>query len=192
MKTFKVALLVLFLCAAAYPQTQDLGLGAYANEKGPILLAVDSSMAIQNLKSPYILFIVYMAVKNVDTKSAAVDRNDVTMVYKDQEYKMPTVQEIRKNYAAEIRDIDFYRRLAEAGMISSWIRFYKFPAGADFFPPRGRAGVPVDQGSMSDSIGFRTKCYFKNPGFEKGDKLTIKVRDKKNPDMTGEVEVTLK
>jgi hypothetical protein len=45
---------------------------------------------------------------------------------------------------------------------------------------------------MTGSIGFRTKCYFKNPGFQPGDKLIIKVRDKKKPDIASEVEVTLK
>jgi hypothetical protein len=37
-----------------------------------------------------------------------------------------------------------------------------------------------------------TSLYFKNPGFAKGDKLTIKVRDMKNPELTGECEVVLK
>ena len=50
----------------------------------------------------------------------------------------------------------------------------------------------MEEGSLLGYIGFSTKCYFKNPGFEKGDKLTIKVRDKNNPQITGEVEVTLK
>ncbi len=39
--------------------------------------------------------------------------------------------------------------------------------------------------------GFMSPLYFKNPGFVKGDKLTIKVRDAKNPAVTGECEVVL-
>lgn len=192
MKTLKVALLALVLCAAAYPQTKDLGLGAFSNEQGPIILAVDASVAIADLKTPYSLFILYMAAKK-DNMNVTVNRNDVTMVYNGQEYKMPTIEEFRKNYSGEIRDIDFYRHLEKAGIISSWVRFYKFTTRNDFFPPL-RAGAPLvaDEGSMTDSIAFTTKCYFKNPGFQKGDKLTIRVRDKKNPDLTGEVEVTLK
>ncbi len=45
---------------------------------------------------------------------------------------------------------------------------------------------------MMNRIGFRTKCYFKNPGFKKGDKLTIKVTAKNNPELTGQVDVVLK
>jgi len=194
MKTLKIAFLLVVLCAAAYPQTKDLGLGAFANEAGPILLAVDAQAAIEQIKNPYVLFVVYMATKGAtQNQSIAVSRNDVVMVYKGQEYKMPSLEEFRKNYQGELRDIEFYRHLAKAGINSSWIRFYKFTVMTDFFPPLTlRAPLPVDEGSMTDSIGFSTKCYFKNPGFEKGDKLTIKVRDKNDPQIAGEVEVTLK
>jgi hypothetical protein len=44
---------------------------------------------------------------------------------------------------------------------------------------------------MAAFNGFLTPMYFKNPGFAKGDKLTIKVRDTKNPQLTGECEVVL-
>jgi hypothetical protein len=39
--------------------------------------------------------------------------------------------------------------------------------------------------------GFMTPLYFKNPGFAKGDRLTIKVRDAKDPALTGECDVVL-
>ncbi len=192
MKALKIALALAVMCSAAYSQTQDLGLGAFSNEDGPILLAVDAQLVIDDIKSPYSMFVVWMAAKNTN-QSLVVSRDNVVMIYKGQEYKMPSLEELRKNYKGEIRDITFYRHLEKAGIISSWIRFYKFTTGTDFFPPLTlRAPVPVDQGSMTDSIGFSTKCYFKNPGFEKGDKLTIRVSDKKNPQITGEVEVTLK
>lgn len=45
---------------------------------------------------------------------------------------------------------------------------------------------------MSDSIGFMTKLYFKNPGFKKGDQIVIAVKDKKNPNVTGSCAVILK
>lgn len=192
MKALKIALALAVMCAAAYSQTQDLGLGAFSNEAGPILLAVDAKLVIDDIKSPYSMFVVWMAAKNTN-QSLVVSRDNVVMIYKGQEYKMPSLEELRKKYKGEIRDITFYRHLEKAGIISSWIRFYKFTTRTDFFPPLTlRAPVPVDEGSMTDSIGFSTKCYFKNPGFEKGDKLTIRVSDKKNPQITGEVEVTLK
>ena len=101
MKTLKFALLLVILCAAAYPQTQDLGHGAFANERGPIMIAVDASEAIQNMESPYSLFIVYLAVKS-DNKSIVVARNDVTLVYKDQEIqdaeRRGSPQELRGRY----------------------------------------------------------------------------------------------
>jgi hypothetical protein len=192
MKTLRFAFLLVILCAVAYPQTQDLGNGAFANEKGPIMIAVDATQVIQNMKSPYSLFILYLGVKN-ENKDIVVGRNDVTLVYNGQEYKMSSVEELRKNYQGEIRDVDFYSRLAAGGLVSSWIRTYDFTRRTDFFPAfRPGAPLPVDEGSLVGFIGFRTKCYFKNPGFEKGDKLTIRVQDKKKPDITGEVEVTLK
>jgi hypothetical protein len=43
----------------------------------------------------------------------------------------------------------------------------------------------------SSTNGFMTPISFKNPGFAKGDKLRIKVRDVKNPDITGECDVVL-
>jgi hypothetical protein len=51
--------------------------------------------------------------------------------------------------------------------------------------------LAVDQGSMYSFTGFRTKAYFKNPGFKKGDKVTFKVWDKKDPNVTGQVDVVI-
>ena len=44
---------------------------------------------------------------------------------------------------------------------------------------------------MYSFTGFRTKVYFKNPGFKKGDKVTFRVWDKKDPKISGEIEVVL-
>ncbi len=191
MKLLKVLVLVLALSAAAYAQTEDLGLGAFANERGPVLIAIDAAMADLQLNSPYVLFIGYFAAKN-QNQDIVIARNDVVMVYNGQEYHLPTVKELRDNYRGEIHDVDFYRHLGKEGIISSWIRFYNFPQRADFFPTLTlRAPLAVDEGSMYGFTGFRTKLYFKNPGFKKGDKIVFKVRDKKNPNLTGEVQVTL-
>jgi hypothetical protein len=191
MKLLKVLVLVLALSAAAYAQTEDLGLGAFSNEHGPILIAIDAAMVDLQLNSPYVLFIGYFAAKN-QNQDIVIARNDVVMVYNGQEYHLPTVKELRDSYRGEIHDIDFYRHLGKEGIISSWIRFYNFPQRADFFPTLTmRSPLAVDEGSMYGFTGFRTKLYFKNPGFKKGDKIVFKVRDKKNPNLTGEVQVTI-
>jgi hypothetical protein len=44
---------------------------------------------------------------------------------------------------------------------------------------------------MYGYTGFRTKIYFKNPGFKKGDKVMFKVWDKKNPKLSGEVSIVI-
>jgi hypothetical protein len=44
---------------------------------------------------------------------------------------------------------------------------------------------------MYNFVGFNTLLYFKNPGLKRGDTITIKVKDKTDAALTGEVEVTL-
>jgi len=191
MKIFKSVLFILLLSAAAYAQTEDLGMGAFANEHGPILLAVDASLVDFQIKSPYVMFVLYMAAKN-QNQDIVVSRDTIVMIYKGQEYKMPTYKELRDNYNGEVHDLDFYRHLGKEGIISSWVRFYNFPQRADFFPPLTmRSPLAVDEGSMYSFTGFRTKIYFKNPGFKKGDKVTFKVWDKKNPNIASEVDAVI-
>jgi hypothetical protein len=197
MKVFKCFLFVLLLCTAAYAQTaqpaqtEDLGIGAFSNEHGPILLAVDAALADFQIHSPYVMFVVYMAAKN-QNQDIVVGRDTITMVYKGQEYKMPTIKELNDNYPGVIHDIDFYRHLGKEGIISAWIRLYNFPQRADFFPPLTMRGtLAVDEGSMYGFTGFRTKVYFKNPGFKMGDKVTFKVWDKKNPNIVSQIDVVL-
>ncbi len=94
MKALKVALAVFVLAAAAYPQTVDLGMGAFANESGPILMAVDASMVKRGIDSPYAMFFLFMGV-NDKKGSATVAAKDIVMVYKGQEYHMPSLSELR-------------------------------------------------------------------------------------------------
>jgi len=191
MKIMKTLALVLAVSVAASAQTQNLGMGAFSDDQGPILIAVDAAMAGLMIDSPYVMFVAYLAAKD-QNRSIVVDRSDVVMVYEGREYRLPTVKELRDNYRGGIHDLDFYRHLGKEGIIASWVRFYhfNFTQGADFFPTLG-GPLSLERGSMSGLIGFATKLYFKNPGFKKGDKLTIKVRDKKNTQLTGEVEVTI-
>jgi hypothetical protein len=195
MKPLKIAVLaaaVLVLTAAAFPQTKDLGMGAFANESGPILMAVDAALVNQDISSPYVMFMLFMGAGNKNT-SITVAAKDVVMVYKGQEYHMPSLTELRDDYRGEIRDMNFYRRLGKEGIIASWVRLYDFPEKANFFPPLTlRSSLAITEGYMTSLNGFMTPIYFKNPGFAKGDTLTIKVRDVKKPAVTGECDVVLK
>ncbi len=195
MRSFKMAIVaaaLLVLAAAAFPQTKDLGMGAFANESGPILMAVDAALVNQDIASPYVMFMLFMGPRDRDT-GVTVAAKDVVMVYKGQDYHMPTLAELREDYRGEIRDMDFYRRLGKEGIIASWVRLYDFPEKANFFPPLTlRSAMAITEGYMHSLNGFMTPIYFKNPGFAKGDTLTIKVRDVKNPALTGECDVVLK
>jgi len=191
MKILKVAAIVLVLAAAAYPQTKDLGLGGFANEAGPILMAVDAQLVDQSVNRPYAMFVLFMGARDKNV-SITVSSKDVVMVYKGEEYHMPTLAQLREHYLGELRDLNFYRRLGKEGIISSWVRFYDFPNQADFFPPLTMSStLSVTEGHLVSLNGFITPIYFKNPGFAKGDRLTIKVRDAKDPAISGECEVIL-
>lgn len=192
MKVLKIALAVLVFVAAAYPQSKDLGMGAFSNESGAILMAVDASLVNKSIDSPYAMFVLFMAAKDKGA-SLTVAAKDIVMVYKGEEYHMPSLSELREDYGGGIRDLDFYRKLGKEGIISSWVRLYEFPERANFFPPLTlRSTLAVTEGHMSNYYGFITPIYFKNPGFAKGDTLTIKVRDAKDPAITGECDVVLK
>jgi len=191
MKLLRFVLIALVLSAVAYPQTADLGMGAFSNESGAILVAVDAALVNRVTDSPYIMFVVFLAAKD-QNQSISVAAKDVVMAYKGQEYPMPSLKDLRDNYRGEIRDIDFYRHLGKEGINASWVRLYQFPEKANFFPLLTlRSTLAVDEGHMTGFYGFMTPLYFKNPGFAKGDKLTIKVRDKKNAQLSGECEVVL-
>ena len=191
MKIFKIAMFLLILAAAAYPQTKDLGMGSFANEAGPIVMAVDAQLVDQSINRPYAMFVLFMGAKEKEMP-ITVAAKEVVMVYKGQEYHMPKLADLREHYRGEMRDLDFYRRMGKEGIIASWVRFYNFPNEGSFFPPlTAQSGVAATEGHLIALDGFITPIYFKNPGFAKGDKLTIKVKDMKNPAITGEVEVVL-
>lgn len=191
MKLLRIALVALVLSAAAYPQTSDLGMGTFSSESGAILMTVDASLVNRIVNSPYAMFYAFLGSKD-QAQAITVAAKDVVMVYKGQEYAMPSLKELRANYSGEIRDLDFYRRLGKEAVAGSWVRMYQFPENSNFFPPLTQsAALPTNEGHMVGYWGFLTPLYFKNPGFAKGDRLTIKVRDKKNPELAGECEVIL-
>lgn len=172
--------------------SRDLGLGAFANDHGPILLAIDSSLAIRSLNSPYVMFYAFMASKNMN-QNITVAARDIVVLYKDQVLTMPTVKELRANYGAVIRDATLYRELGKEGINASWIKLFDFPRAPNFFPRLDlRSDLAADYGHMYGVRGFHTPLYFKNPGFRKGDKLVFIVRDAKDPKLTSECTVVLK
>lgn len=191
MKIAKIGLIALILAIAAHAQTKDHGLGAFSNESGGILVAIDASLVNLDRHNPYVMFVAFFATAD-QNRSVTIAAKDVVMVYKGREYPMPSVKELRREYQGAIRDVSFYQRLGKEGISSSWIRFYDFPERSHFFPPLTlNAPLAAAEGSMAGQHGFMTPLYFKNPGFAKGDKLLIKVRDAKDPGIAGECDVVL-
>ncbi len=190
MKLLRVTILILLLCIVASADTEYLGNYVYSNDDELINIVADAVLAVRNMDNPYLMFVLYMTVD--ENVSATVERKDVVLVYKDKEYKMPSVEELRKNYSGDTRDMRIYQSTIKSTLALSQIRFYRFPLFQDFFPTRTQATTAVDQGSMTQFIGFRTKVYFKNPGIKEGDIVVIKVKDKKDPEIYGAVAVQFK
>jgi hypothetical protein len=189
MKIARFVFLLLLIFSVAYPRTEDLGMGAFSSTDGTILMTVDAALVNRSLDNPYVMFVLYVGAKD---KPVTISRKDVVMVYKGQDYVLPSVKEVRENYRGGIRDLEFYGRLGKEGVIASWVRHVRFPERANFFPPLSQESeLAVDSGSAVNNTGFMTPLYFKNPGFAKGDRLIIKVRDRKNPELAGECEVVL-
>ena len=190
MKLLRVTILAMLMCLVASADTEYLGNDVYSNDDELINIVVDAGVAVRDPDSPYLMFMLYMFVD--ENVSATVERKDVALIHKDKEYEMPSVEELRKNYSGDIRDMRLYNSLIKSTLALSGIRFYRFPLFQDFFPTRNQATTAVDQGSMNNFIGFRTKVYFKNPGFKQGDVVVIKVKDKKDPEVYGAVAVEFK
>jgi len=189
MKNAKIVLLALVFCGCVFAQTIYEGQSVYFSDKEAIVITADASVAVRKLDSPYVMLMLYMGMKDFKN-SATINRNNVIMVYNDQEYKMPSVKELEEKYQAVLNDMDLYRHSGKESLVLSQMRFWKYQTGSDFFPLPGQ--LAVDEGSMANNLGFRTKVYFKNPGFKKGDQIVIQVRDKNNPELTGSVAVNLK
>jgi hypothetical protein len=189
MKSVRLALPILLLCGGVLAQTVHEGQHVFFSDARAIVVTADAAVAVQKLNSPYVMFMIYMGMKDFQN-TATVSRNDVVMIYKDKEYKMPTVEEFGEKYGGLLNDVDLYGHQGKESLILSQMRFWKYQAGGDFFPLPNQ--LAVDAGSMAGNLGFRTKVYFKNPGFKTGDEITIEVKDKKNPELNGSVAVILK
>jgi hypothetical protein len=191
MKTICASLvLILFLAGAGIGQTIDLGQSVFLSREEDIVVAIDAALAVRKMDSPYVMFMAFFLARGYD--SLSIHRDSVTMIYKDQEYKMPTFEEWRKEYRAAQNDMTLYNTMGKEALVSSELRNYSFPWDSDFFPLLSAGQRYTDEGSLSGTIGFRTNLYFKNPGFKKGDELVIVVRDRKNPEIKGTCGVVLK
>ena len=170
-------------------QTLDMGQNTFLNKDGPLNVLVEAGVAASYLDSPYAFFILRMGMDA--NRYGAIDRNSITLIYKGQEYKMPSLKEFRKNYNQERRDMRAYQRLPEEPLIMAGMNTLQYNSSFDFFPLRNERGKSTDSGSISASIGLRTRVYFKNPGFEPGDRFIIQVKDRKDPEVVTNVVVIL-
>lgn len=187
MKIAVSALLCFLTAAAASAQTEDLGQGVFYSEQGAIVMAVDAVVANQKLDSPYVMFMAYLGAQG--NASYAVRRQDVSMIYNGQEYPMATVEELGAKYNGGQNDWGLYERSGKESLILSKMRYWRYQLGTDFFPLPSRNIMAVGEGSMAGNLGFRTRVYFKNPGFKKGDELVIRVKDKSDPEIQGSCAV---
>lgn len=189
MQKICLSFLVFALVLSVSAETEYLGQAAFSNSDGPIKMAVDASVVFAKLDSPYAMFVLFMgAAKDV---TATLHRDNIVMIYKGQEYKMPGIVELRKEYKSQRVDTSLWERTGKEGLISSRLRFYDFQWRYDFFPLQGSSIRVTDEGEIRNFVGFKTRAYFKNPGFQNGDKLTIRVTDKSNPEIWGHCEIEL-
>lgn len=192
MKPVRFAIALALFLGIAQAQTVDLGQNLFFNNEGEIMVCIDAALAVRKLDSPYVMFMLFMGSKSQNNIS--VHRDDVVMVYKGQEYQMPSLEELRKEYRGANHDQGLYQRLGKDTLALSQMRHWSYRWDYDFFPVLAVAGattLPSDQLSMGGNIGARTRLYFKNPGFQKGDELAIKVKDHKNPEIAGFCAVAL-
>lgn len=185
----------IFLIAAVLlsAQTVHLGQHVYFNDEGAIDIAADASLAVQRLDQNYVPFVLFMGMALDQKYVAAIPRENVVMIYKDQEYHLPLLSDFRKEYRRDGADAKLYERFFAGveSLVGSKLRYYKFRLQNQFFPSRSSGALATNEGSVSGTIGFVTFAYFKNPGFQIGDQVTIKVFDKKDPEIWGSVDIVL-
>lgn len=183
MRLLRSAFLTSIMFGLAFTQTMDLGQNVFVNNEGDIVVCIDAGVAVRKMDKPYVMFMAYMGAKG--NGNYTVNRDDVVLVYKGQEYKMPSFEEWREEYRGANNDIELYARLGKESLIQSQMRYWRYPWNYDFFPALGRGPQLTGQVSMGANLGARTKLYFKNPGFQEGDEFVIKVSDRDNPEVVG-------
>ena len=177
------------LCLFLYPQTEKLGENVYYNGEGVINLAVDATVAAYDLDKVYVPFVLFMGAD--PNSKAKIHRDDVSLIFKDKVYHMPDIKEFRRNYRGESRDLKIYTQFGKTNLVSPKMHHLRFQKAYDFFPQRTESTLLIDETEITGLIGFATWVYFANPGFKIGDRVVIKVVDKENPDVWGQVSFEL-
>lgn len=192
MKMIRLSLLIVVTGFILTAQTIHVGQHVYYNEEGAVNIAADASMAVQRLDQNYVPFVLYLGTD--EQISVHIPRENVVLVYKDQEYSMPALKDFRKEYSYDNRDAQQYSNFYQGiqSLVATHMRIYNFNLQDQFFPSRSSGSPAVNQASVTGSIGFASFVYFKNPGFQFGDTVVIKVFDKDDPDIWGAVAVELK
>ena len=183
-----IFILVLFAFMLS-AQTIDLGNHVFFNDEGKINIAADANLAVRVLDSPYVPFVLYLGAD--PRVIATFSRNDITMIHNGKAYNMVDIKELRQEYGQDTRDYRLYERFNKDNLILSRMRFYRFQEQYDFFPPRAGNIRITDEASVSETIGFKTFAYFKNPGFQDGDQIVIQVIDKKKSEIWGATALVL-
>ena len=186
MRKVLALILVMFMAVGGFAKSRHLGNFSYINTDGPINIAVNAVVAVKFNKKTYLPFILYLGGdKGV---SATIDRSSVVMEYKGKTYHLPSYKEWRENYNEDVYDLSLFSREPEH-IFPSEMDIYQFQTNVDFFPARNEGVTVTNVLSVSYRIGAVTKVYFKNPGIKRGDTVKIKVFDKNNKSIYGEVEI---
>ena len=191
MKSLRLLGLLIGLGVVLTAQTVHLGQHVYISTEGPLNIAIDASLTMQRLESDYVPFVVYMG--GDEGVKANISRENVILIYKNQEYRMPDIKDFRKEYRSDNRDMRFYENYyaGRESLILTQMRTYHFQWDTDFFPARSTGRLVTDEIAVSGNIGFKSFLYFKNPGFEKGDVIAIKFFDKTDAEIWGACAVQL-
>ncbi len=190
MKIIRLILLIYIAGFMMMAQTIHLGQHVFYNEEGAINVAADAGLAVQKLDSPYVPFILYMGT---DKRPATIPRGNVVLIHNDKTYSMPALKDFRAEYKQDTADNRQYASVSmgRESLIMSRMRDYRFAWENDYFPARGSGRMSVDQAGISNVTGFKTFAYFKNPGFQKGDQIVIRVTDRKDANIWGAVALIL-
>ncbi|WP_201328298.1 hypothetical protein [Thermotomaculum hydrothermale] len=186
MRKLLIIILAVAFTFAGFAKTRHLGDFSYINTDGPINVAVNAVVAVKFNKKKYLPFILYLGTDKGVT--ANIDRNSIVMEYKGRIYHLPSYKEWRKNYNEDVYDLSLFSREPEH-VFPSEMSIYQFQTDVDFFPARNEGLKIGNLLSISYRIGAVTKVYFKNPGIKRGDTIKIKIFDKDNKSIYGEVEI---
>lgn len=191
MRIFLRIFWMLVICVLLSAQTVHLGQHVFYNTEGPINLAVDAGLSVQRLESDYVPFVVYMGADQ--GVKGDIPRENVIFLYRDRELRLPDIKVFRREYRSDSRDLRVYENYYAGveSLVLTQMRTYRFQWEYDFFPARNTDRLVTDEGTVTSSLGFKSFLYVKNPGFQKGDIVVIKVFDKADPKIWGACAVQL-